>query len=83
MSPAPDGGYDLVAEGSLGHGSGHERAGGGGLVRSVRHDPDPAGRPSVECRVQETVELLSKKKGREVPFMKIAEEGLVYRPVRP
>jgi adenine/guanine phosphoribosyltransferase-like PRPP-binding protein len=26
MSPAPDGGYDLVAEGSLGSGSGHEKA---------------------------------------------------------
>src|ERR1039457_2298463 len=31
ISPAPDGGYDLVVEGSLGRGSGHEMAGGGGL----------------------------------------------------
>src|ERR1035437_9503620 len=94
MSPAPDGGYDLVAEGSLGRGSGHETAGGGGVVREL---PSAGGgcfvpfdtirirqeRPAVEGRVQETVELLSKEKGREVPFMKMVEEGLVYRPVRP
>jgi hypothetical protein len=94
MSPAPDGGYDLVAEGSLGRGSGHETAGGGGLVLElasarkgwfvpfdtirIRQE-----RPAVEGRVQESVELLSKGKGREVPFMKMEEEGLVYLPVRP
>jgi hypothetical protein len=94
MSPAPDGGYELVAEGSLGRGSGHEKAGGGGLVLElvsarkgwfvpfdtirIRQE-----RPAVEGRVQETVELLSKEKDREVPFMKMEEEGLVYRPFEP
>jgi hypothetical protein len=94
MSPAPDGGYDLVVEGSLGRGSGHEKAGGGGLVLELA--PARKGwfvpfdtirirqeRPAAEGRIQETVELLSKGKGREVPFMKMEEEGLVYRPVRP
>jgi hypothetical protein len=31
MSPAPDGGHDLVVEGSLGRGSGHEKASGVGV----------------------------------------------------
>src|ERR1039457_6343189 len=94
MSPAPDGGYDLVAEGSLGRGSGHETAGGGGLGLELGSAPEGGfvpcdrlrigqERPAVEGRVQESVELLSKGKGREVPFMKMEEEGLVYRPVRP
>ena len=75
-----------------GRGLGHEKAGGGGLVLelasaqkgwfvpfdTVRIQQE---RPAGEGRVQETVELLSKKKGREVPFMKIEEEGFVYRPV--
>ena len=91
MSPAPDGGHDLVVEGSLGRGSGHEKSGGGLVLElasaqkgwfvpfdTIRIRQE---RPAGEGRVQETVELLSKKKGREVPFMKIEEEGLVYRPV--
>ena len=94
MSPAPDGGSDLVVEGSLGRGSGHEKAGGAGLALElssaqkgwfvpfdtirIRQE-----RAAVKGRVQETVELLSKKKDHEVPFMKIEEEGLVYRPAGP
>ena len=93
MSPAPDGGYDLDIESSMGRGSGHEKAGGGGLVLElasakkgwfipfdtirIRQE-----RPAVEGRIQETVELLSKGKGQEVPFMKMEEEGLVFLPVR-
>ncbi len=93
-SPAPDGGHDLVVESSLGNGTGHEKPGGGGLALEL--DYEGRGwfvpfdtirirqeRPAVEGRIQETVELLSKGKGREIPFMKMEEEGLVYRPLRP
>jgi hypothetical protein len=94
MSPAADGGYDLVAEGSVGSGSGHEKAGGGGLVLelasarkglfipfdTIRIRQDRSGG---EGRLEETVELFSKRKSGEVPFMKMEEEGLVYRPVAP
>jgi len=94
MSPAPDGGHDLVAECSLGRGTGHEKAGGGGLVLELASSQKGwfvpfdtirirQERPAVEGRIQETVELLSKGKGREVPFMKMEEEGLIYLPVRP
>lgn len=92
-SPAPDGGYDLVVESSLGHGSGHEKADGGLVLEltsarkgwfvpfdTIRIRQE---RPAEEGRVEETVELLSKGTGREVPYMKMEEEGLVYRPVRP
>ncbi len=93
-SPAADGGRDLVVDSTLGRGSGHEDADGGRLdleiafagsgwfvpfdtirIRQVR--------PVVEGRIRETIELLKKSKGREVPFMKMEEDGLVYRPVRP
>ena len=93
-TPAADGGFDLVAEGSAGSGSGHEKAGGGGLVLElasarkgwfipfdtlrIRQD-----RASSEGRLEETVELFSKGKAGEVPFMKMEEEGLIYRPVAP
>ncbi len=92
-SPAPDGGYDLFVESSLGRGSGHEKAGGGGLVLEIAARKGwfvpfdtiriRQERPAAEGRVEETVELLSKGKGREVPFMKMEEEGRVYQPVRP
>jgi hypothetical protein len=92
MSAAADGGYDLVADGSEGSGTGHEVAGGGGFVLElayarkgwfvpfdtmrIRQD-----RRAEKGRMQETVELLSKGKGREVPFMRMEEEGLIYLPV--
>jgi hypothetical protein len=93
-SPASDGGTDLAVEGSLGRGSGHEKAGGGGVeleLASARkgwfvpYDTIRIRqkRTAVEGRIEETVEVLSKKAGREVPFMKMEEEGLLYRPVRP
>lgn len=92
-SPAPDGGDDLVVESSLGHGSGHEEAGGGLVLEMTSASKSwfvpfdtiriRQERPASEGRVEETVELLSQKKGREVPFMKMEEEGLVYRPVHP
>lgn len=93
-SPAPDGGIDLVVEGTLGRGSGHEKPGGGGVVLELASSRKGwfipfdtirirQERPAVEGRFQETVELLAKKDGREVPFMKMEEDGLVYRPVLP
>jgi hypothetical protein len=92
-SPAPDGGSDLVVESSLGRGSGHEKAGGEGVLLELASSRKGwfvpfdtirirQERPVVEGRIRETVELLSRKKGREVPFMKMEEDGLVYRPVR-
>ena len=93
-SPAPDGGSDLVVESSLGRGSGHEKAGGEGVLLELASSRKGwfvpfdtirirQERPVVEGRIRETVELLSRKKGREVPFMKMEEDGLVYRPVGP
>ena len=81
-------------ESSLGRGTGHEKAGGAGLLLELASDQKGwfvpfdtirirQERPAVDGRVEETVELLSKRKGLEVPFMKMEEEGLVYLPVRP
>jgi hypothetical protein len=92
-APAADGGYDLIAESSLGNGSGHENPGGGFVLElassrkgwfvpfdTIRIRQERSAR---EGRVEETVELLSRKKDRDVPFMRMDEEGLVYRPVHP
>jgi hypothetical protein len=93
-SPARGGGFDLVATTSEGNGTGHEAAGGGGLsleiayARSnlfvpfdtIRIRQDQSASPG---RITETVTLLKKHKGTEKPFMKMEEEGLVYRPVSP
>lgn len=38
-------------------------------------------RPSRESHLEETVELFSKKDSVERPFMRMVEQGLVYRPV--
>jgi hypothetical protein len=94
MSPATDGGYDLFATTSEGYGTGHEKAGGGGLslevtyarknwfvpFDTIRIRQDQSTSPG---RLAETVTLLKKEKGGEKPFMKMEEEGLVYRPVSP
>ncbi len=92
-SPAADGGLDLVTEGSLGSGRGHESPGGGLLLEmvsakkglfvpfdSVRIRQD---RSSAPGRLQETVELFSRKDGREIPFMRMQETGVLYRPAVP
>ena len=92
-SPAADGGEDLAVESTLGRGTGHVGPGGAGVVLEmasartgwfipydtirIRQE-----RPPGEGRIRETVELLSKKKGSERPFMKIEEEGLLYLPVK-
>jgi hypothetical protein len=91
-SPAADGGFDLAVETSVGNGSGHEKPGGKGVAfelasarkgwlipfDTIRIRQDRAARGG---RLEETVELLSKGKGYEVPFMKMEEDGLIYRPV--
>ena len=90
-SPAADGGLDLEVEGTLGRGKGHEAAGGEGVVLelasarkgwfvpfdTVRIRQE---RSAADGRLEETVELFSRKGGREAPFMKMEEQGLVYRP---
>jgi hypothetical protein len=92
--PAADGGLDLAAEGTLGTGKGHEGPGGDGLVIElasaergwfvpfdtirIRQTRGPT-----KGRVEEVVELFSRKEEREIPFMRMYEEGIVYRPIAP
>lgn len=76
---------------TLGNGTGHVDAKGDGLVIEMAAAqrgmfvPFDAirirQRPSREGRTEETVELFSRKGGVERPFMKMEEQGLVYRPV--
>ena len=92
-SPAADGGLDLMVEGTLGTGKGHEKP-GGGIVLEVT--PAEKGwfvpfdtirirqsRATQNGRLEEVVELFSRKNGQEVPFMKMQEEGIIYRPIAP
>lgn len=84
------GGNDLAVESSLGNGSGHEDERGGAVFEMassqsglfvpfdhVRITQTPAERPG---RIAETVELYSKRRGGDVPFMRIEEEAVAYRP---
>jgi len=90
-SPAPDGGLDLKIEGTLGTGQGHENPGGGIVLELTPAEKGwfvpfdtiriRQARGTVDGRLEEVVELFSKRNGREVPFMKMQEEGGVYRPV--
>jgi hypothetical protein len=92
-SPAADGGLDLAVEGTLGAGKGHEGAEGGLVVEMASAEKgwfvpfDPLRirqtRGTTKGRVEEVVELFSRKDGREVPFMKMQEQGMVYRPMSP
>lgn len=90
-SAAADGGLDLEVEGTLGRGKGHEAAGGEGVVLELAYARKGwfvpfdtvrirQERLVADGRLEETVELLSRKDGREAPFMKMEEQGLVYRP---
>jgi hypothetical protein len=93
-SPAADGGLDLAVEGNLGTGKGHEDPGGGELVielasarrgwfvpfNTIRIRQK---RETAKGRVEEIVDLFLKKDGREIPFMRMQEEGIIYRPVDP
>ncbi|HSB37001.1 MAG TPA: hypothetical protein VLH41_08985, partial [Thermoanaerobaculia bacterium] len=94
MSPAADGGFDLVATTSEGNGTGHETAGEGGLSLEIAYARTNWFVPFDTIRIRqdrstspgrrmETVTLIKKGKGTETPFMKMEEDGLVYKPVRP
>jgi hypothetical protein len=94
QSPSANGGYDLAVTSTLGSGTGHEKPGGAGFLLdlayakkgwfvpfdSIRIRQD---RSASSGRLRETVELYSKRDGREVPYMKFEEEGLIYRPDGP
>ncbi len=92
-SPAADGGLDLRAEGTLGTGKGHENPGGGLVIELASAQKGwfipfdtiriRQTRPSTEGRVEEIVDLFSRKKGREIPFMRMHEKGSVFRPIAP
>ncbi len=92
-SPAADGGLDLVVEGTLGRGKGHEAPGGELMIElasaergwfvpfdtiRIRQTRGPT-----KGQIEEIVELFSRKEGREIPFMRIREEGVLYRPIVP
>lgn len=92
-SPSADGGLDLTVEGSLGTGKGHEGPGGGVVIElaaavrgwfvpfdTVRISQSSEGTVG---RFTETIELFFRRDGKEIPFMRMAEEGIVYRPVVP
>jgi hypothetical protein len=92
-SPTADGGLDLAVEGNLGIGKGHMRPGGGLVIElaaaargwfvpfdTVRISQS---REEATGRLAETVELFSRRDGKEIPFMRMAEEGVVYRPAAP
>ncbi len=93
-SPSAKGGLDLTIEGTLGSGKGHEEAGGSGWVLELA--PAERGwfvpfdtirirqtRGTTKGRFAEVVELFSRRQGREIPFMKVEEEGVVYGPIAP
>lgn len=90
-TPAAGGGQDLVVHSNLGSGKGHVDAGRDGF--EIEMAAAQKGlfvpfdtirirqRPSSEGHLEETVELFSRRDGVERPYMKIEEQGLVYRPV--
>jgi hypothetical protein len=92
-SPAPGGGLDLTVEGTLGAGKGREEVGGGLVIEMASAERGwfiPSDtirirqtRGTAKGRLEEVVELFSRRDGREIPFMKMREEGMVYRPIAP
>jgi hypothetical protein len=91
--PAARGGLDLAVEGTLGAGKGHEGAEGGLVIEIASAEQGwfvpfntiriRQTRGTAKGRLEEVVELFSIKEGRELPFMKMQEEGIVYRPIAP
>ena len=92
-SPSADGGLDLAVEGNLGVGKGHEGPQGRLVIElaaaargwfipfdTVRISQS---REKAAGRLAETVELFSRRNGKEIPFMRMAEEGIIYRPAAP
>ena len=92
-SPAADGGLDLAVEGTLGAGKGHEGTEGELEIEMASAERGwfvpfdtiriRQTRGSARGRLEEVVELFSRKDGREIPFMKMQEQGMVYRPIAP
>lgn len=92
-SPSPDGGLDLAVEGTLGVGKGSEQAGGGLLIELTYGEKGwfvpfntiriRQTQKATNGRLQEVVELFSRRGGREIPFMRMEEEGILYRPNNP
>ena len=91
--PAGDRGLDLIIEGTLGSGTGHETADGGVLLELA---PTAKGwfvpfdmirisqtRTGTQAGFEEFVELFSVREGHEIPFMRIQEEGSIYRATVP
>lgn len=92
-SAAADGGLDLAVSGTLGTGVGHASPNGAVMIELM---PAQRGifvpydtirirqkREGVAGRMEEVVELFSRRQGGEVPFMKMEEEGVIYRPCPP
>jgi len=81
------------SEGSLGVGTGHMGPGGGLVIELVTASRGwfvpfdrvriSQNREEAGGRLSETVELFSRREGEEKAFMKMAEEGFVYRPPAP
>jgi hypothetical protein len=92
-SPAADGGLDLAVKGTLGAGKGHEDAEGRLVIEMVSAERGwfvpfdtiriRQTRGATKGRLEEVVELFSIRHGREFPFMKMKEEGIIYRPIAP
>jgi hypothetical protein len=93
-SPAADGGLDLAVKGTLGAGKGHEETGGGGLVIELASAQRGWFVPFDTIRIRQTrdaksgrfkevVDLFSRRDGREIPFMRMQEQGTIYRPIAP
>lgn len=92
-SPAAGGGLDLAVAGTLGAGKGHEGAEGKLEIEMASAERGwfvpfdtiriRQTRGVTRGRMEEVVELFSRKDGREIPFMKMQEQGMVYRPIAP
>jgi len=92
-SPAAGGRLELAVEGTLGAGKGHEGAEGELEIEMASAEKGwfvpfdtiriRQTRAVTRGRLEEVVELFSRKDGREIPFMKMQEQGMVYRPIAP
>ena len=92
-TPAADGGLDLAVEGTLGAGKGHEGTEGELEIEMASAERGwfvpfdtiriRQTRGAAKGHLEEVVELFSRKDGGEIPFMKMQEEGMVYRPIAP
>jgi hypothetical protein len=92
-SPAVDGGLDLAVEGTLGAGRGHEEPDGGLVLELASAEKGwfvpfdtiriRQNRGATYGRLEEVVELFARRGGKEIPFMRMREEGIVYQPLSP